>query len=189
MPVDKKYSDFVRSLARSGDGRTFLNSDEDKAVEVMINLFHVSNEEVRILAGNLCNNVGNNPEYIIALSEFIERGGKLYILLNDFNVDMAKTSNLYKRLAYYISISEDPKEPTIKIKTTTAKPWLSSDSEKKPVHFAVGDKKAYRIETDIVKRTANCNLNNPAVAEGVAAFFDSLFNREDAQALDLTNLF
>ena len=74
MPVDKKYSDFVRSLARSGENRTFLNSDEDKAVEVMVNLFHVSDEEVRIFAGNLCNNVGNHPQYIIALSEFIERG-------------------------------------------------------------------------------------------------------------------
>ena len=56
MPFDKKYSDFVRSLAESGENRTFLNSDEDKAIEVMINLFHVSNEEVRIFAGNLCNN-------------------------------------------------------------------------------------------------------------------------------------
>ena len=192
MPVDKKYSDFVKSLARSGENRTFLNSDEDKAVDVMVNLFHVSNDEVRIFAGNLCNNVGNNSEYIIALSEFIERGGKLYILLNDFNEEMAKTSNLYKRLAYYISISEDPKDPkdpNIKIKTTTAKPWLSSDSEKKPVHFAVGDKKAYRIETDTEHRTAICNFNNPPVAEGAAAFFDTLFNRNDSQAVDLNNLF
>ena len=184
MPVDKKYSDFVRSLARSGENRTFLNSDEDKAIEVMVNLFHVSNEEVRIFAGNLCNNVGNNPEYIIALSEFIERGGKLYILLNDFNVELAKTSNLYRRLAYYIS-----KGDTVQIKSTNACPYMASDKDKKEVHFAVGDKIAYRIETDIVQRAAICNLNNPTVAEGLASFFDSLFDSEDVQDIDLTNMF
>lgn len=184
MPVDKEYSDFVRSLAQSGENRTFLNSDEDKAIEVMINLFHVSNEEVRIFAGNLCNNVGNNPDYIIALSEFIERGGKLFILLNNYNEGLAKSSNLYKRLAYYISIDKD-----VHIKSTPAHPYLVGDQDKKEVHFAIGDKKAYRIETDIVQRSANCNFNNPAVAEGMADFFDSLFERDDAQEVDITNLF
>lgn len=189
MPVDKKYSDFVRSLARSGENRTFLNSDEDKAVAVMVNLFHVSDEEVRIFAGNLCNKVGDNPDYIIALSEFIEKGGKLFILLNDFNEEMAKSSNLFKRLAYYVSISEDPENPSVKIRKTTATPWLANDTQKNPVHFAVGDKKAYRIETDTKHRTAICNFNNPPVAEGIANFFDTLFNREDSQVVDLINLF
>ena len=161
-----------------------MNSDEDKAIEVMINLFHVSNEEVRIFAGNLCNNVGNNPDYIIALSEFVERGGKLLILLNDFKDELAKSSNLFKRLAYYMS-----ERDSIKVRTTTAKPYIVGDTEKNPVHFAIGDKKAYRIETDIEKRAATCNLNNPTVAEGLTNFFDTLFVRDDAQDVDLTNLF
>lgn len=184
MPVDKKYSDFVRSLARSGEDRTFLNSDEDKAVEVLVNLFQISKEEVRIFAGNLCEHVGDEPKYIIALSEFIERGGKLFILLNNYNKEKAKDSNLFKRLAYFKSLDKP-----IFVKSTPAHPYIVSDKDKSPVHFTVGDKKAFRIETDILNRTAVCNFNLPNVADETASFFDSLFTREDATEIDIEKLF
>ena len=184
MPVDKQYADFVRSLARSGDGRTFLNSDEDKAVEVLVNLFQISTEEVRIFAGNLCEHVGDKPEYIIALSEFVERGGKLFILLNNYDKKKAEGSNLFKRLAYFKSLGKP-----IFIKSTPAHPYIVSDKDKKEVHFTVGDRKAFRIETDFVNRTAVCNFNLPKMADETAKFFDSLFEREDATEIDIENLF
>lgn len=183
MAIDKKYNDFVRSLALSGENRMFLNSDEDKAVTVLVNLFQISKEEVRIFAGNLCEHVGNKQEYIIALSEFIERGGKLYILLNNFDRDLAKSSNLFKRLAYLKALGKP-----IMIKSTPAHPYLESDPDKE-VHFTVGDKKAFRIETDIVNRTAVCNFNFPKLAEETAKFFDMLFTRENATEIDIENLF
>lgn len=183
MTTDKKYYDFVRSLAMSGENRMFLNSDEDKAVTVLTNLFRISEEEVRIFAGNLCEHVGNQQSYIIALSEFIERGGKLYILLNKYNKELAKSSNLFKRLAY-LKAQGKP----ITIKSTPARPYLESEA-KKDVHFTVGDKKAFRIETDIEKRTAVCNFNFPTLAEKTANFFDKLFTREDATEIDIVNLF
>lgn len=184
MPVDKTYSDFVRTLARSGEDRTFLNSDEDKAVEVLVNLFQISKEEVRIFAGNLCEHVGDKPKYIIALSEFIERGGKLFILLNNYNEDNAKDSNLFKRLAYFKSMGKP-----IHVKSTPAHPYIVSDKDKNEVHFTIGDRKAFRIETDIEKRTAVCNFNLPNVADETANFFDSLFDRTDATEIDIEKLF
>lgn len=183
MPVDKKYSDFVRSLARSGDGRTFLNSDEDKAVEVLVNLFQISTEEVRVFAGNLCEHVGDKPEYIIALSEFVERGGKLFILLNKYDEKKARESNLFKRLAYFKSTGKP-----IYVRSTPARPYIVSDKNNE-VHFTVGDRKAFRIETDIEKRTAVCNFNLPKMADETAKFFDSLFYRADAKEIDIENLF
>ena len=184
MIVDEKYAKFVRLLAQSRENRTFLNSDEDKAVEVLSNLFRISAKEVRIFAGNLCEHVGNQLEYIIALSEFIERGGTVCILLNSYNEDMARTSNLFKRLAYYKSEGKP-----IFVKTSTAKPYLASDPKQRPVHFTVGDNMAYRIETDIENRTALCNFNNPELAEKTAVFFDELFNREDVKDVDIIKLF
>ena len=60
---------------------------------------------------------------------------------------------------------------------------------KKEVHFTIGDDKAYRIETDIENRTAECNFNNPNLAKATADFFDRLFVRDDAKDLDITKLF
>lgn len=180
----ERYRNFVRTLAEIGENRTFLNSDEEHAVEVLVQLFHLSQNEVRIFAKSLCEHVGNRLEYIIAISEFIERGGNLYILLNGYKEDLAKESSLFKRLAYYKS-----KGFPVYVKKTNAHPYRTNDPEKKEVHFTIGDKKSYRIETDIEKRTAECNFNNPALATVTADFFDGLFNSEEAGEIDLIKLF
>ena len=184
MAKDRQYKEFVRSVYASGENRTFLNSDENHALDVLVQLFQSAQSKVRIFAGCLCKHVGNEPEYVIALSEFIERGGTLHILLNAFDEECARNSNLYKRLAYYISTGR----PVV-IKTTNAHPYRTSDPLKKEVHFTIGDDKAYRIETDIENRTAECNFNNPNLAKATADFFDSLFVRDDAKDLDITKLF
>lgn len=184
MAYEKEYKGFVRSVALSNENRTFLNSDEDHAVDVLEQLFQLSKDEVRIFAGCLCKHVGNRTEYIVALSEFIERGGKLYILLNAYDEDAARKSSLYKRLAYYMADGKP-----IVVKSTQSHPYRVSDEDKKEVHFTVGDRRAYRIETDIENRTAECNFNNPVLAGETADFFDSLFNRGDAKVIDIVNLF
>lgn len=178
------YADFVRLLARIGENRTFLNSDEEHALTVLVQLFQTAKEEIRVFAGCLYEHIGDSPEYIIALSEFIERGGKLYILLNAYDENRAKESNLFKRLSYYKSLGKP-----VSVKTSGAHPYVTRDGERKEVHFTVADGKAYRIETDTEKRSAVCNFNNPALAEQVTGIFDTLFTREDAEEVDLLNLF
>lgn len=184
MAVEKNYKEFVMALSVSGENKTFLNSDEDHALEVLVRIFQTAQKEVRIFAGCLCHHVGNKQEYIIALSEFLERGGSLKILLNKYDKEIAKSSGLYKRLAYY-----KEKDFPIVVKETQAHPFFTSDPDKKEIHFTVADEKSYRIETDIEKRTAECNFNNPNLAKGITTFFDGLFLREDAKEIDLIKLF
>lgn len=179
-----QYKEFISLIAKSGENRTFLNSDETHALAVLVQLFQIAQHKVRIFAGCLCKHVGNQPEYIVALSEFIERGGTLHILLNNFDEDYARTSNLYKRLAYYKS-----KGYPMVIKKTTLRPYKTGDQEKKEVHFTIGDECAYRIETDVEQRTAECNFANPILAKQTADFFDSLFERKDSEEIDITKLF
>lgn len=179
-----EYKVFVRTLARNSEDRIFLNSDEDKAIVVLVELIHRAQKELRIFAGNLCNDVGNNSDYIIAISEFVEKDGKVKILLNDYKIECVRDSNLYKRLAYYIAQGKD-----ISVKKTNAKPYRTSDIEKKEIHFTVSDNTAYRIETDIEKRTAECNFNSPQVAKGIADFFDGLFEAEESENIDIKGLF
>lgn len=184
MMVDLSYKLFVKQLADNHDSRIFLNSDEDHALAVFVQLFQIAQKEIKIFAGCLCKHVGNQPEYVVALSEFIERGGTLHVLLNDYDEKAAKVSILYKRLAYYIS-----KGYPVEIKTTTARPYLSRDPNKKPIHFTEVDCVAYRIETDIDKRTAECSFNNPAMAGAISTFFDGLYNREGTVLIDVEALF
>ena len=178
------YKTFVHSLSVNRQDLIFLNSNEDKAIVVLLELIQNAQQELRIFAGNLCNSIGDNSSYIIAISEFIERGGIIRILLNNYDSTCARNSNLFKRLAYYIAQGKD-----ISVKETEAKPYRTSDIEKKEIHFTVVDNMAYRIETDIEKRTAECNFNSPQVARGMADFFDGLFNAEESKDIDIKGLF
>lgn len=182
--MDNNYKKFIRTLAEKQDPRTFLNSDEEHALDVFVEFFRIAKHVVRIFAGCLCKHVGNKNEYVVAISEFIERGGELKILLNDYDENAARVSSLYKRLAYY-----KEKGYPIEVRRTTAKPYLTSDPEKKPIHFTAVDDLAYRLETDIEHRTAECSFNNPSLAHAIADFFDSLFTREGVEEVDIVALF
>lgn len=182
MSIIEEYRKFVADLCAKNDSRIFLNSDEDHAREVLVQLFQNSQNTVRIFAASLCSQVPNSEEYVTSLSDFIDRGGAVKILLNDFDEEQAKSSNLYKRLAYYIALGKP-----IDIRNTTVRPYLASDKEQKEVHFTIGDEKSYRIETNIQKRTAECSFNNPLVAKIYVNFFNDIFN--DSVAIHLTELF
>lgn len=184
-PAVEEYRNFVSSLAKGeGVNRVFMNSDEDKALVVLVELFKSAKKIVRIFAANLCQHVGNQKDYIEALSDFIEKGGEVRILINKYDKETALQSDLYKRLAFYKSEGKP-----VFIKETTARPYYTNDESKKEVHFTIADSKGFRIETDTQKRTARCNFNNPDEAAGVIKFFDEEFEKEYAQEINLTELF
>ncbi len=181
-----EYKDFVHDLILRGDGRTFLNSDEEHALIVLTELINMAKEELRIFAGSLTGKVGSDPEYIIALSEFIERGGKLLILLNDYQPDSseAKSSRLYRRLSYYQSLNK----PVI-IKSTNTRPYRTNDPNNTPVHFTVADHKGYRLETDTNERSAQCSVDDPLLASAIADFFDGIFTAPASKEINFVEYF
>ena len=178
------YKEYVSFLAQNKIDKNFINSDQEHALAVFVNLFKNAQEIVRIFAGCLASKVSNDSEYIIAISDFIEQGGTLKILLNKFDEIAAKNSNLIKRLSFY-KYQGKP----IFIKKTDAKPYYASDPEKNEIHFTVVDALAYRIETDIETRTADCNFNNEPLAKNIAALFDKVFDDPDSVDVDLISLF
>jgi len=182
------YRQFVVSLAHGDNGnginRTFLNSDEDKALVVLVELFRSAKQVIRIFAANLCNHVGSKDEYIEALSDFIEAGGEVRILLNNYQEGQISQSKLFKRLAFYQSTGSN-----VVVKQTPVKPYYTGDESKKEVHFTIADNKGFRIETDVEKRTARCNFNNPEEAASTAQFFDEVFYGVNSEVVDLLSVF
>lgn len=181
-----EYRSFVHDLIVRGDGHTFLNSDEDHALVVLTELIKMAQEVVRIFAGSLTGRVGNDPAYVIAISEFVERGGKLHILLNDYQPDSAeaKNSRLYRRLSYYQYLGK----PVV-VKRTNHQPYRTEDPDQTPVHFTIADHKAYRLETDTKERSAQCSVNDPKAASVLAEFFDDIFNNEASQEINFVDYF
>lgn len=184
-PVTKeeldKYRAFVKDLSDNECDKVFLNSSPEHAVIVVAQIFRQSKDTVRIFAHNLIRTIGEKYDYIVALSEFIERGGAVRILLNGFDADLARKSILYRRLNYFATCNKD-----IQIKSTNVHPYLAEDEEQKEIHFTIGDKKAFRIETNTNEVLAECNMNGTKVATQFADFFDGLFN--DAAKTSNVNL-
>ena len=175
------YKSFVHNLAENQIDKVFLNSDNNKMLSVFQEMFEYANFEFRIFAGDLCNETTGSKEYIESISNFIEKKGKLYILLNNFHQEKSVTHNLYKRLAYYQSLGENH----IYIKTTKNQVLYKGEV----AHLAIGDHRSYRIETDIEKRTAICNMSSPEYSEKLVSIFDDLFNDEDNLIVDLVRIF
>jgi hypothetical protein len=179
----EEYRLIVSFLAKNKISKTFLNQDSKHANVVLPEMFKNAESSLRILAKNLCNDVTNSPEYISAISRFIEKGGELKILLTEFVPEEAMKSKLYTRLAFFLFDKKN-----IKIKRTPNRAYLGEGSDKKEIHFAIADKKAYRIETDIEERTAEVNYNNETLSELYANFFDEMFNGANAEDIDLLKL-
>lgn len=181
----EEYREFIHMLSETSDTRIFLNKGPEHAKVVLEEIFKQSKKTVRIFAGNLTRVVGDDPDYISALSDFVQNeGSSLKILLNDYKEELAKESKLYMRLAYFKSEGKD-----ITVKSTTAKPYRKSDPEQKEFHFTVGDEKAYRIETDIKERKAEGSMNRSETAVSLAKFFDELFKSDQSKDIDILRLF
>ena len=103
MKTISEYSIFVSELAKNRENRIFLNSDEEHGLIVYVNLLKSAKKQIRIFAGRLCEHIGNKPEFVEAISEFIENNGQVSILLNNYDEKIIVNSPLFKRLAYYIS--------------------------------------------------------------------------------------
>ena len=116
MKTISEYSIFVSELAKNRENRIFLNSDEEHGLIVYVNLLKSAKKQIRIFAGRLCEHIGNKPEFVEAISEFIENNGQVSILLNNYDEKIIVNSPLFKRLAYYISekkkvkVDKKPKE-------------------------------------------------------------------------------
>jgi hypothetical protein len=186
--IQEQYRKFVEDLAKNKTNKEFLNADTSHALIVFGNLFKYAEEEICIFASCLCGDsedyLANQNEYLQELSSFIERGGKLSILLNNYVAEKAASSRLMKRIAYYQT--ESQYKDNIQLKETASRFHLSKETDKE-IHFTVADEKAYRIELDIEKKIASCNFNNPSTATNIKRVFTTTF--ESAIPINLSAFF
>lgn len=170
-------------LSKNNVNELFFNEDINCALDVLPAIFYGSHSRVRIFARCLSGEVSTHPTYVQALSDFIERNGKVEVLLNGFNAEKAKESPVMRRLAYY---AKQGKGITVR-KTSSILSFNTAPTQ--PIYFTVGDDKAYRVETNPQTHQADCNMNDEEFAGKLINTFDRMFSESRGYAVDLLDLF
>lgn len=152
------YTEFVEKLASQGKDEVFFNSGPEHAAIVMSRIFKYANKEVRILCGGFNGAVSNDEEYLRYLEAFLQKGGKLKILVEeDLSQGQSKIFKVLRKHKNNVEIYVTPFRVAVK---------------DKPIHFAVGDDKMLRLETGTGDYTAQVNFGDAAEANTYIRLFD-----------------
>lgn len=182
-PIDE-YRQAIEFLASQKLNFDIHNEGDEYAKVVLSNIFMNARNFVRIAANSLRNVVVDSQEYLDALCIFLGRGNTLLnIIISELPENASEESNfnIYRRLFLNPAYAEG------RIHIKNAEKSLFSLDEK-PANFCVADGLMYRIENDIVKRTALCNFGNKTRALKLEDVFDKGFNNLENE-VDLNNLF
>lgn len=161
----ESYQIFVKDLADKKSELLFNNSGSAHASIVMSNIFRTAENEVLIFSGSLCSDITNNNEYLESLKAFLNRNGKLKVILE---TELDHKSELS-------SIFEGCNSSNIEIKNNATSIIKGNNFP----HFAVADSKSCRLEpheSGTHKHSAICCFNNKKIGMHLSTFFDNLFS-------------
>ena len=158
-----EYLNFVESLAQEGGtDQIFFNSGPNHAAIVFATMFKYATQEVRMYCGGFTGEVSNDKRYQRELEAYLERGGRLRILVeNDHSAN--PQSQIYAILRKYSSL----------VQVYLAQGRVT-DKNGDPLHFAMADHRMYRLETGTTDYTAEVNFNNPGKVDILNDYFEQI---------------
>lgn len=178
-----EYNEYIRELADELKNVVFYNSGPEHAALVMGTIFSKSNEIVKLYAGSFSGDVSAKEYYTKALEGFLNRGGKLQILLQkeklEKKIKEKGEPTVFDLLKYYSIIN--PGSISIKIHPFQ----IIKENGGREIHFTVGDNRMYRLEDDVDNFTAVGNFNDPNESKELAAIFDKIFSDPQSKELNL----
>jgi len=163
----------IEFLASNQVSEDFFNSGSNHALIVLKTIAKYAKNSIKILAGNLCTSISSDPEYLNHLKNFFLGGGKIQVLLCDFeNGNDHFNKGIYKLFVEY--------KNSVELKKTNARFEIQ---EGNPIHFTVADNRMYRLETDVNGKVARGNFNDTKNSTILENAFDSVFNSEKSAAI------
>lgn len=159
-----------------------INIHLDNTISVIKN----ADKKLFMLAGCLSSTFTNDNRYIYELSNFIEKPDSyLEILLSNYDENNAKrSSNLLKRLAYYISTEHKER---IVIKNIHRCLNFAEDGNKEPIYFLLNDKGGYCISNNYLSEALRFNNKEGVLSNALLKAFKELFDQADF--IDILTLF
>ncbi len=166
------YRKYLNGLIESNSSELFFNENKEHASAVMACIFRNSKDIVRIMAKSLSGDVSGNDEYRSALFGFLNKGGKLKVLLNGYTPDILNTSKILSVFKAHNSLA--PANRVVVKNAHGLRFTLSSTGNE--AHFTVGDNRLYRVEKDVEKYTAFGSFNDSSACNKLIESFDLAFD-------------
>jgi len=168
------YIDFVEKLASEGQDEIFFNSGPTHASIVMSRIFKYAKDSVRIFCGGFNGAVSNDDEYLKYLDDFLQKGGKLKVLVEE---DLSKgQGKIFRVLRNH--------KANVEVYQTSSRVTMNNGTgQPQRIHFTVGDDKMLRIETGVEDYRAQVNFGNTGEARVFIDLFEKLLPKGKAISL------
>ncbi|MBF0649192.1 hypothetical protein IR083_10200 [Dysgonomonas sp. GY75] len=175
--VHSEYAQEIARMARNKENKVFLNSSVYHALIILKELIRNAESSVMILCGSMCDPIiYQDEEYLSVVEGFLNKMKDvacveepvLRVLFDSYNpvFEQSRIAQILKKPEYSGLVE------IRKLKSAYKHIYLDS----KPVHLAVADNTAYRIETDLVNRMAWGNFNDVEKARRYAFGLLTYFN-------------
>jgi hypothetical protein len=164
----------VVDLITNKEDSLVLNTGEDKAVKMLIGIFRNS-ETVHLFCNNEKPNVTDNPIYELAVRSFLNRKGKVYLVVKK-DIDFEKAFRVYKLL--YVYAHERPNLVKIAVANEDFINSVKDVFNNKINNFCIGDERFVRVEHDTTKFLAKAS-DYPELGKKLSDIIESYIEKED----------
>jgi len=171
----------IKTLAESNNDFVFNHKGKAKSSYVLGTIFQHAQNYVKMFVGDFNGAISDNEYYLKNLQDFLSRGGRIEVLIQDIRTIPPKA---YKLISRYKGIKTDEREKVV-IERINEKVLLEWENEKREMHFAIADDKMFRIEYDIDEYKGIASFNSPDVVEKLNGKFDDLM--KEVNNLHATN--
>jgi hypothetical protein len=169
------YTQKIENYALNDISEDFFNSGSEHALIVLKTIAKYARSTIKVLAGNLCTYISSDPEYIKNLRTFLINGGKMQVLLCDYDNGYDHfNKDIFKLFMDFRS--------NVELKKTSNRLEIKSGNT---VHFTVADSKMYRLETDVINKIARGNFNDRKNSTILEEIFNKVFNSNSSSAISI----
>ena len=169
------YKKDIEKMAAKRISDIFYNSSDAHASIVINALTRNANSSIKILCQDMCSPISNSADYLCLLEDFLKKGTS-----RKLEVIHARHSSEFHKLPIAKLLANYALQVSVKKLKEGAITYKSS-----PVNFTVADGRAYRIETDIAKKTAFGSFNSPEKAIILSDVFDDYFRSTSVETIPL----
>ena len=166
-----EYRNYVRRLASEHSSDIIYNADKKHAAILLGEIIRSSKESLQIICQNMDPLVTEKPDYINAMTEFLDRGSpQVKILMTDYyrNKDIFDNSEIFNLL------KKHKNQVTLKYMEESDLNLVYIGDNL--LNFTTSDDIAYRFETDVYNNMALGCFNDRETVKVLNEKFSVLFN-------------
>ena len=162
-----KYKEYIEKLAKDKSREIFLNATSGHAAVAMSVLFNNTRDVALMFSHGLKPDVTTDEFFLKSFANYIERGGKLFLLLEDLT---------YFQEPDNFTFLKKSKDVHVKVITTESKKELLQKLKLQDCNFDVFDNKMIRLEYSPDEYKAIASFNYAEMAEHLSKVFYEAFN-------------